>query len=396
MLDKMAKPRVLHVITVYNGKAFVPDAIKSALRFDNAIAETDVLVLDDKSPAPGWSEELKKFCKDNGARYYCTPRNLGIPRNVSLGLLTAVKENYDYVTINNSDVIFPKNLINIMVEACNQPKVGSVTAWSNNVSIYTLANSNPDELISTQPVVDFISDTLATKNGSNVLDIPAGISFCIMMPIQAVKDVGLMDPIFGRGYCEETDWSLRSLKAGYRLCLAPGAFVYHQGRGSNLAAGLVSAHHTTVPENEDIIDMRYPSFRKDVAAFEAKPDMANLKREAIATLIDTAAYKFGYCVELGWQKARVNKNLDMTNLDMVRAEILPDNMASTIKYSYRGFEELVAFDGDNPMKDIVARFGTMPALSAMSRAAELKLLHDKNPILLKTATNGYPFDVWAE
>ncbi len=40
--------------------------------------------------------------------YYCTPRNLGIPRNVSLGMLTAVKRGYDYVVISNSDVLYPE------------------------------------------------------------------------------------------------------------------------------------------------------------------------------------------------------------------------------------------------------------------------------------------------
>src|SRR5947209_3785897 len=104
------KPRVLHLITVYNGRAFVPRAIKSAVGMDQSVAEIDVLVLDDASPEPGWSQELEGFCKQWGAHYYCTPRNLGIPRNCSLGLATAVQKNYDYVTINNSDVIFPRNL----------------------------------------------------------------------------------------------------------------------------------------------------------------------------------------------------------------------------------------------------------------------------------------------
>ncbi|WP_258691363.1 glycosyltransferase family 2 protein [Xanthomonas oryzae] len=104
----MDRPRILHCITVYNGRAFVPAAIKSALRLDQQEAQIDVLVLDDASPEPGWSEELSAFCKERGVMYYCTPRNLGIPRNVSLGMLTAVKRGYDYVVISNSDVLYPE------------------------------------------------------------------------------------------------------------------------------------------------------------------------------------------------------------------------------------------------------------------------------------------------
>ncbi len=67
------------------------------------------------------------------------------------------------------------------------------------------------------------------------MDIPAGhLVLHDRSRRSVVEDVGVMDPVFGRGYCEETDWSLRSLAAGYRVALAPGTFVYHAGRGSNL------------------------------------------------------------------------------------------------------------------------------------------------------------------
>ena len=42
----------------------------------------------------------------------------------------------------------------------------------------------------------------------------------------------LMDPVFGRGICEETDWSLRSKELGYRITLSPSSFAYHRGQGS--------------------------------------------------------------------------------------------------------------------------------------------------------------------
>jgi GT2 family glycosyltransferase len=346
------KPRVLHVITVYNGRAFVPRAIESALRIDQSVADIDVLILDDASPEPGWSEELGAFCRKAGAHYYRTPRNLGIPRNVSLGLATAIEKKFDYVTINNSDVIFPRNLVSGMIAALQDEKIGSVTAWANNVSIYSIPNADPDRFLSNQPTVDFISESFSRRYGAEALDVPAGISFCIMMPVEVVKRVGFMDPIFGRGYCEETDWSLRSLKMGYRVCLCPGVFVYHMGRGSNIAAGLVSGAHTTVPENEVIIDRRYPDFREQCNRFEATGLMPKYKSEAIEALLDDAAANFGYCIVPGWER-----DPDHVALPPVRVEVMPEGPSPTLRYVYAGFEQILQMTNPAAIAKAVARFG---------------------------------------
>ncbi|TGD99476.1 glycosyltransferase family 2 protein [Methylobacterium nonmethylotrophicum] len=352
------KPRVLHAITIYNGRDFVPKAIDSALRIDQSEADIDVLVLDDASPEPGFSEMIEDYCRQRGALYYRTPRNLGIPRNVNLGLLTAVQEDYDYVVINNSDVIFPRNLINSMIGLFTDPTVGSVTAWSNNVSIYSIPNADPDRYLSAQSTVDFISDTFHDVFGGEATDIPAGISFCIMIPAAVIRQVGLMDPIFGRGYCEETDWSLRSLKAGYRICLAPGTFVYHMGRGSNLAAGLVSAHHTTVPENEAVIDVRHPDFRKQVLKFEEIGTHFKLKEQAIIRLVGEAAKVYGYMIQTGW-----STDVPDVDDDMVRVRIL-DNDKPSVVYSYRGFEHSAYVTGTDVTAQIVSRFdGLKPRIN---------------------------------
>jgi GT2 family glycosyltransferase len=373
------KPRVLHLITVYNGRAFVPRAIKSARRMDASVAEIDVLVLDDASPEPGWSQELEGICKELGVQYYCTPHNLGIPRNCSLGLATAVQENYDYVTINNSDVIFPRNLINMMIEACQDDGVGSVTAWSNNVSIYSLPNLDPDRYLASQEMVDFLSERLAAKYGASVIDIPAGISFCIMMPVHVIRAVGVMDPIFGRGYCEETDWSLRSLAMGYRLCLAPGTFVYHQGRGSNLAAGLVSGAHTTVPENEAIIDQRYPEFRSQCAAFEKTGVMPRYKAEAIDNLLHEAARRTGYNIVPGWDVCPKG-----APQDAMRVEVHTEGQAH-LRYFYAGFEQVWSFDGKDMLSEPIGRFGEEKLqYNAFSQAIGA----------LTTLGSGYPRAAW--
>ncbi len=347
------KPRVLFCVTVYNGEAFVQRTLESALRIDTTHADLDVLVLDDASPAPGWSERLAEICERLEIGYYCTPRNLGIPRNVSLGMLAAVEGDYDYVVISNSDVIYPKNLISQMLRAVDQEGVGSVTAWSNNVSLYSIPNDDPDVHLADQDRVDWISGLLADHYGDAVMDVPAGISFSIIMPVEVVKDVGVMDPIFGRGYCEETDWSLRSLAAGYRIGLAPGTFVYHQGRGSNLDAGLVSEEHTTVPENEAVIDLRYPLFRTQVDAFSSSGVLTRAHEDAAEAIIRNTGREYGYRVHIGWLPPAPGRT------DVVQVQVAPDGRPE-VRMQTMGFETTIELGGVDLAAALRDYFGREP------------------------------------
>lgn len=381
----MSKPRILHCITVYNGRAFVPAAVESALLFDQTDADIDILVLDDASPEPGWSEELSAYCRTRDVLYYRTPRNLGIPRNVSLGMLTAVKRGYDYVVISNSDVLYPRTLMSSMLTVARQKGVGSVTAWSNNVSIYSLPNIDPNKHLKDQGVVDWLHATLNGHFGDAAMDIPAGISFCIMIPIEVVKDVGIMDPCFGRGYCEETDWSLRSLAAGYRICLAPGSFVFHHGRGSNLDAGLVSVNATTVPANEAIIDLRYPQFRQQCEAFIYSGIMTRAHDDALSRITQDAVKQFGYSLEVGWIAKDDGSEND------VRVCLSPDGYSSTAQVSFRGFRLAIPFDPRDAGGSVRAYFDRDPTIiNVFDRGVRSQQFDEAFPGKVNWSKRNYP------
>jgi GT2 family glycosyltransferase len=291
---------VLFAVTVFNGADVVPACLRSAAAMEPVETDVDVLVLDDASPQPGFSGDVCALCAQLGIAYYRSPRNLGIPRNVNLGLLRAVEAGYDYVVIANSDVLFCEQLTDVLVRAAStDDAIGSVTAWSNNVSIYSLPNDDPDQFLGDQDRVNWVAATIGGHFGSATVDIPAGISFCVLIPTRVLRDVGLMDPVFGRGYCEETDWSLRSQSLGYRVTLSPSSFVYHRGQGSTAEAGLLPAGHSTVPENEKIVDLRYPLFRSQVAAFVHSDLLSTLHDGARQKIMFEAARQFGYTVEIG-------------------------------------------------------------------------------------------------
>ena len=56
--------------------------------------------------------------------------------------------------------------------------------------------------------------------------------FCVAIPCSVLKQVGVLDEDFGRGYYEDLDYSLRVKAGGYKLGVAEDTFVYHRGSTS--------------------------------------------------------------------------------------------------------------------------------------------------------------------
>ncbi len=267
--SKPSRWGVLVALLVYNGEELVRPCLSSLSRLDGP-HQVDVLILDDASPAPGWSERCSALAADLGFGYYRTPRNLGIPRNMNLGLLHTMDLSYDAVILLNSDTVVPTNLVSALVDPLlGDHAVSSATAWSNSVSIYSLDNYAPG-FSSGNPRSRSIgfSRRLEAEFSGQTFVIPSAVGFAMAIPTAAIADVGLMDPVFGRGY-SEIDWCLRSHGLGYRSVLAPSCFVYHAGSGVNKVEGLVGGAGDLAHAHQAIIDARYPLYGAQIGAYWA-------------------------------------------------------------------------------------------------------------------------------
>jgi GT2 family glycosyltransferase len=390
---KTVRPRLLFCITVYNGVDVVPASLRSAGNIASASAEVDFLVLDDASPEEGFSDKVRELCADLGFQYYRSPRNLGIPRNVNVGLLRALDAGYDHVVIANSDVVFSAGLVNQMVKVAESDEsIGSVTAWSNNASIYSLPNDDPDANLATQDVVDRIAASLVQEFGIAAVDVPAGISFCILIPTRVLRVVGLMDPVFGRGYCEETDWSLRSKELGYRITLSPSSFAYHRGQGSTSGTEILPAGLTTVPANERIIDLRYPLFRSQVEAFCSSEIRDLLWNSAYRRILLDAEREDGYEIDLGWPRPSDDEGRGpRVTFEAIGGSLVPVGR-------YKGFRMELPTpgpDGD-PIQAVVEFFGSKPRAARL--ADHNRVTHEIAASLRDLgvgvdSTVGYPYRV---
>jgi GT2 family glycosyltransferase len=346
---------VLAAILVYNGREFVPACLESAARLRSAAtSDVDVLVLDDCSPEPGWSEELAVRCRGLAIEYYRSPRNLGIPRNMNLGALWALSNGYDHLLLLNSDVVLPANLADVLVGvATSQPGVGSVTAWSNSASLYSLPNDGSDPSVSDGETVDWISARLSEEFGLSALDVPTGVGFCMLVPSPALRRVGLLDPLYGRGYCEEVDWNLRARALGYRSVLALGTFVFHRGQGSTVGAGLIGMHETSVDHHERIIDFRHPEYRRQLVDFVCSGVLPPVQEQGSLAVIRAAAQRFGYTVE-ATALPRPDRGA------RVRFVTDPGDAAMAFTGRFAGFSARVPVAAEAPLATLAAVVGRLP------------------------------------
>jgi GT2 family glycosyltransferase len=342
--------RVLVALLVYNGEEFVVPCLSSLARLNAGPHSVDVLVLDDASPSPGWSERCEEMTTEFGFGYYRTPRNLGIPRNMNLGMLRAVDAEYDAVILLNSDTVLPVNLIPTLLRPLlEEESASSSTAWSNNASVYSIPNSEPDHLAEEPGLIDWISERMDEEFDGQAISVPSGVGFCMAIPTRVVQDVGLMDPVFGRGYSEEIDWCLRSHTMGYKSVLAPSCFVYHAGSGITKAEGIIGDGDRTVNAHQAIIDQRYPLYISQLIALPASSIIDGMRERGLRQIIISAAREKGYRLET----SRLNQHAG--DRDLVRFRIDPDGGAPMITAAYEGFEAQFA----------VGEGGTLPTVEAI-------------------------------
>lgn len=353
--------RVLVVVIVYNGRAFVPRALRSIARLPQTSRSTvDVLVLDDASPEPGWSDELAALSAELGIDCYCSPRNLGIPRNMNLGLLRAEAEGYDACILLNSDVVVPANLVDALAAVADtHPRIASVTAWANDVSIYSLANADAERHLSDQSRIDAVSASLSSEFGAMSVELPTGVGFCLYLPMAAVAEVGLLDPVFGRGYAEEVDWCCRATEAGWHHVLAPGAFAFHMGSATNTEAGVLQRGMRTVVVNEAIVDQRHPGYRGRLEAWAAADPLAELRRRALRRLVADAARERGAVVDATWLNRPSPGGAGAPD-DRVRVVVAPDGPEPVVLASADGWELPIPVGADGVMAAISGLLGVRP------------------------------------
>ncbi|MEK3772592.1 glycosyltransferase [Paenibacillus sp. FSL R5-0887] len=152
--------------------------------------------------------------------------NVGFPKGCNQGIEIATGDN---ILLLNNDVLVTQNWLSLMNDCLySSNDIGAVGPVSN--SAY-----GDQEINATYTTLDEMWDY---ANNYNIITAPDWeqkiklIGFCMLIRKDVVEQIGLLDEIFSPGMCEDGDYSLRIIQAGYKLMVCRNIFIHHFGSTS--------------------------------------------------------------------------------------------------------------------------------------------------------------------
>ncbi len=261
------------IVPVFNAAAVLADCLASLTR--TLGADDRVLLIDDASTDPAVASLLQAFAD----RAPCTvrvernPQNLGFVATVNRGMASSTQ---DVVLLNSDTVVTQGWLARLARAAASDPRVATVTPFSNNAEICSIprfcqANPVPDD-------PEAMAARVATRAPSYP-ELPTAVGFCMLVTRRALDQVGDFDAAtFGRGYGEENDFCMRASGHGFRHVLCDDAYVLHRGGASFAPIG-------EAPNGLALQRLlaRYPGYNALVADFIERDPLAPIRARIMGT-----------------------------------------------------------------------------------------------------------------
>jgi GT2 family glycosyltransferase len=187
-------------------------------------------------------------------------RNEGFVATVNRGM--AFGRN-DVVLLNSDTVVTRGWLDKLRRCAASDPAIGTVTPFSNNAEICSFPRFCEDNPALEDP--ELVNRAMELAAVPVYPAIPTAVGFCMYIRRRLIRELGAFDPVFGKGYGEENDFSMRASAAGYRNVLCDDTFVVHLGSRS------FGGHRLAMIEQNLVkVLAKHPDYMTQVREFIAK------------------------------------------------------------------------------------------------------------------------------
>lgn len=168
------------------------------------------------------------------------PANYGTSRGNNVGFRFALtQDDASYIWVLNNDVALDFNALGNLVDDCERdPKIGATASvlrfYDDPGVIQTIGGGKFWPVIGTARLCSKNSqfEELGKKSKDEILsDINYLMSCSMLIKVQALKDCGIYDEDFFV-YTEETEWSFRIQKLGWKISTALDSYIFHKESAS--------------------------------------------------------------------------------------------------------------------------------------------------------------------
>ncbi|HEX7272826.1 MAG TPA: glycosyltransferase family 2 protein, partial [Casimicrobiaceae bacterium] len=254
----MPAPPIDVVVPVHNAPAELARCVDSVL--EHASGDWRLVLIDDASSDPAVRAcfaalEARRLPR---VALLANERNRGFTHTANRGIRES-RPASDVVLLNSDTVVTGGWLSALARCAASDPRIGTITPFSNNAEICSLPRFCADNPWPVGQNPQPLADALARAAAPSYPDLPTGVGFCLYLRRALIDAIGLLDPAFGLGYGEENDYCMRAAAAGFRNVLCEDAFVLHLGGSSfgemraDLSARNTALLHAKHPEYEDLV-----------------------------------------------------------------------------------------------------------------------------------------------
>ncbi len=221
------------------------------------------LVIVDNGSTDGTQEYFKELSKELDIRYLRNERNLGPIIAINQGKRAG---KYEYICqIHNDVVIFEKGwLKKIIAVMGSDPRVGVACLAGRQ---YIRENASCDEETLKH---NLLSIGLNAPMKEEVSDIAVADGLCFIFTKRLVEEIGVLDEVYGMMHFYDMDFSLASLKAGYRN-VAVNVLAFHVGNGG--ATKRSDFYKRLVPSDLKLYNRNSKIFKrkwKDMLPYDAR------------------------------------------------------------------------------------------------------------------------------
>ncbi len=208
------------VIPVWNLKEDTERCVESLIK--NTEFPFRLIIIDNGSrkKTKAYLESLKSDGRLEGYILIRNEENLGYTRATNQGMEIADGE---YICLLNNDTIMTKGWLKEMVRVAElSPDIGIVNPSSNNLGHYKPWYVSLEEY----------ARRLKEKYSGYYIEMATAIGFCYLIKKEVIQKIGILMEKYGLGNFEDTEYSIRAMRYGYKSVTARGAYVYHKVHAS--------------------------------------------------------------------------------------------------------------------------------------------------------------------